>query len=75
MWKSGTTETTTIGYVNRNKQNVYGTRGVKGTDHRQLSYKLKCLVEGCGYEYGANGTDIFQRKCPQCQGGNPGIEY
>ena len=75
MWKSGNTETTAIGYVNRNKQNCCGTRGIKGTDHAQLSYKLKCMVDGCGHEYGANGTDIFQRKCPKCQSGMPGIEY
>ena len=75
MWRSGTTKTTTIGYVNRNKQKVLGTRGVRGTDHEQYSYKLECLVEGCGYDYGANGTDIFQRKCPRCQGGNPGIDF
>lgn len=74
MWKSGSTETTTIGYVNRNNQVVLGTRGIKGTDHGQLSYKLRCQNSGCGYEYGANGTDIFQRKCPKCQNGNPGIE-
>jgi hypothetical protein len=75
MWRSGTTSTTTIGYINRNNQKVHGTRGIGGTDHVAYSYKLECLEPDCGHEYGANGTDIFQRKCPQCQGGNDGIKY
>ena len=75
MWKSGTTETTTIGYINRNNQIVHGTVGIKGNDHGQLSYMLECLMKGCGHKYGANGTDIFQRKCPKCQGGKEGIPY
>jgi len=75
MWKNGSTKTTQIGYVNRNNQKNIGTRGVKGTDHGQSAYKLACLENSCGHEYGANGTDIFQRKCPRCQGGNEGIEY
>ena len=75
MFISGKTKTTTTGYINKNNQKVQGTRGVKGTDHHQLSYKLECLEKNCGHLYGANGSDIFQRKCPKCQGGKPGIEY
>ncbi len=73
MWKSGTTKTTEIGYVNRNNQEVLGHRGVEGTDHCQTAYKMKC--QKCGEVYGANGTDIFQRKCPRCQGGAAGIDF
>ena len=75
MRRSGTTSATTIGYINRNKQKNHGTRGVTGTDHGQYSYKMECLEKGCGHKYGANGTDIFHRKCPRCQGGSEGIEY
>jgi len=75
MWKSGDTPTTEIGYVNRNNQEVLGTRGVRGSDHGQYAYRMKCLQGSCGYEYGANGSDIFQRRCPACQGGAAGIEY
>ncbi|WP_409422740.1 hypothetical protein ABHF91_06995 [Pseudaeromonas sp. ZJS20] len=75
MWKSGGTVTTKIGYVNRNNQKNHGSRGVSGTDHGQVSYKLECLNPNCGHVYGANGTDIFQRKCPKCQGGIDGIEF
>ena len=72
-FRSGSTKTTQIGYKNPNRQNVHGTRGIAGNDHGQVSYKLECL--NCGHCYGANGTDIFQRKCPECQGGRPGIEW
>jgi hypothetical protein len=27
----------------------------------------------CGYDYGANGSDIWERKCPACQEGAPGL--
>jgi hypothetical protein len=44
-------------------------------------YDLRCLriIEAPGsfrlraYEYGANGTDVFERKCPECQDGMPGL--
>ena len=75
MFKSGLTETTAIGYINRNNQQVLGHRGETGTDHGQFSYKLVCLNTECREEYDANGTDIFQRKCPKCQGGSPGIPF
>jgi len=73
MLKNGNTKTTQIGYINRNNQKNHGTRGVKGNDHEQVAYKLECLL--CGSTYGANGSDVFQRKCPDCQDGQPGIEY
>jgi len=73
--QSGKTKTTTIGYINRNNQEVLGTRGIKGNDHKQYAYKMKCLKYECGEIYGANGSDIFQRKCPRCQGGASGIPY
>jgi hypothetical protein len=74
-FKNGSTETTRIGYINRNDQECLGTRGVAGTDHGQRSYRMLCLNERCGNVYGANGTDVHLRKCPRCQGGKPGIEF
>ncbi|HJH31298.1 MAG TPA: hypothetical protein C5S50_03745 [Methanosarcinaceae archaeon] len=73
MFKSGKFKTTQIGYINRNEQLNLGTLGIKGTDYGQNSYKLKCL--SCKNEYGSNGTDIFERKCPACQRGRPGIPF
>lgn len=62
--------TTTPGYVNRNLQEVIARTELAGSDHGQRVYLLRCTR--CGYQYGANGSDIFQRKCPMCQGGKPG---
>lgn len=63
--------TTTPGYRNRNGQIVIRATGRPGTDHNQQVYQLAC--EACGLNYGANGSDIFQRKCPSCGGGKPGL--
>ena len=70
--RSGDGPTTRIGYVNANRQKCHGTFGVYGTDHNQYAYRLECLQ--CGYVYGANGSDIAARLCPQCQGGVDGIQ-
>jgi hypothetical protein len=63
--------TTEPGYRNRNGQVVIRATHLAGTDHYQYVYVLRC--GDCGHEYGANGSDIFQRKCPNCQGGAPGL--
>lgn len=72
---SGTGDTVRMGYINRNQQICLGTRGVPGTDHGQVSYRMVCLNEGCGHMYGANGSDVHERKCPECQRGAAGIPY
>ena len=74
-YQSGQTDTTTIGYINPNNQKCMGHRGAPGPDHNQLAYRMECQVAGCSTIYGANGSDIFQRKCPKCQAGAPGIEF
>ena len=65
--------TTQVGYVNRNGQTVVRATGLPGNDHMQYTYVLKC--GSCDTEYGANGSDIFQRRCPPCQGGQPRLAY
>ncbi len=70
-WTSGSGESVRIGYVNPNGQRCCGHRGIRGTDHGQYAYKVECIK--CGYVYGANGTDMHERQCPQCGGGAPGI--
>lgn len=72
-FRDGGGRTTRIDYVNRNKQKCAGHRGRAGTDHNQLAYRMECL--SCGNVYGANGSDVFQRKCPNCQNGEPGIGF
>lgn len=73
MFKSGSGPTTQIGFVNPNGQKCHGTLNVQGTDHLQVAYRLECLK--CGFVYGANGSDIAGRLCPECSGGQPGIRY
>jgi hypothetical protein len=63
--------TTAPGFVNRRQQVVLRNTGLPGNDHGQVIYVLRCGA--CGNEYGANGSDIFQRKCLRCQGGAPGL--
>jgi hypothetical protein len=72
---NGTTKTTEIGFINRNNQRCCGHRAVPGTDNGQLSYRMECLESNCIHIYGANGTDVFQRKCPCCQKGRQGISF
>lgn len=69
----GQTPTTRIGYRNRNEQVVVRRTDRPGNDHGQWVYVLRCGK--CQGEYGANGSDIFQRKCPKCQGGAAGLRY
>lgn len=64
----GTTET---GYRNRNGQVVLRKTNLPGNDHNQFIYVLQC--ETCGHEYGANGSDIFQRRCPHHDKGAKGL--
>ena len=62
-------KSTVTGYVNKNKQKNNGCTYEQGTDNNQKFYAMECLL--CGHRYKANGTDIWQRKCPNCQGGKP----
>lgn len=61
--------TTDIGFINKNNQKNLGRTNEHGTDHIQWFYAMQCL--NCNFEYKANGSDIWQRKCPNCQGGMP----
>ena len=63
--------TTDIGYRNRNSQVVVRKTDLPGNDHNQMTYVLRC--EQCEHEYGSNGSDIFQRRCPAHDGGAGGL--
>lgn len=66
------TKTTHPGHVNEpHGQVVIRNTGLPGTDRGQSVYQLGC--SHCGHVYGANGSDIFERKCPNCQGGKVGL--
>lgn len=65
--------TTAVGFVNRHGQEVVRPTGRMGTDHNQYVYVLRCRT--CGHEYGANGSDIFLRRCPAHDQGRPGLSF
>jgi len=73
MAKHANKGTTRAGYINKNGQiNIGRTEPSRaGTDRGQYIYIIKCTK--CGESYGANGSDIFERKCPFCQRGRPGL--
>lgn len=60
-------KSTEAGYVNKNSQKNLGKTNKPGTDNNQWFYQMEC--QECGHQYYANGSDIWLRKCPHCQGG------
>ena len=63
--------TTRPGFRNTNNQVVIRDTGFPSeTFAGQRVYHLRC--QACAHEYGANGTDVFKRLCPGCQGGAKG---
>jgi rubrerythrin len=64
-------KTTEPGYTNKNHQTVLRKTLESGNDHNQKIYILSCGL--CGHEYGANGSDIWLRRCPACSGGARGL--
>lgn len=63
--------TTRPGSKNRTSQIVMCETMEPGSDHGQFIYALRC--RHCGLQYGANGSTMFERKCPGCQGVLPGL--
>lgn len=55
------------GYENKHNQRNLGYTGHTGNKPEQRAFKMKCL--NCEYEYESNGCDVWQHKCPRCQGG------
>lgn len=58
--------TTELGYINKNNQRNNGKTNIPGTDYGQWFYDMECLE--CGHKYHANGTNIYEKRCPNCQG-------
>ncbi|HLG58141.1 MAG TPA: hypothetical protein VI485_22535 [Vicinamibacterales bacterium] len=56
---------TTIGFRNREGQEVVRKTGREGTTLDQRVFVLRCSV--CGHEYDCDGCDIYDRLCPSCQ--------
>ena len=62
---------TTIGYRNREGQEVIRKTDRAGSAPAQRVFILHCTV--CDHEYGSDGCDIYHRLCPKCQDGPPGL--
>jgi hypothetical protein len=60
-------KTTKAGYVTKNGHEVLQATDLPVNDRNQVVYVLRC--RSSGYCFGANGSDIWQRKCPACGGG------
>ena len=58
-------KTTDVGYINKNNQKNNGRVGKSDNHYNQWFYEMECL--NCGHKYNANGSDIWLRKCPNCQ--------
>ena len=59
----------TPGNRNRNGQITIRETQWPGNDHNAKICILEC--EKCKFRYGVNGSDIWERKCPNCQDGMP----
>ncbi len=62
---------TSIGFRNRDGQQVIRKTEREGSAPGQRVFILHCTV--CDHEYGADGCDIYDRLCPKCQDGPPGL--
>lgn len=74
-----TTSSRIPGDINRNDQILIARTDLLGTDHNQFVWVLICARRDetgatCGARYGGNGSDFHHRKCPDCQGGMPGLD-
>jgi hypothetical protein len=58
---------TTIGFRNREGQQVIRKTEREGSAPGQRVFILRCTV--CDHEYGADGAEIYNRLCPKCQDG------
>ena len=65
--------TTKKGYVNRNSQVNLGKTDPPRSGSGSLQYVYVVHCRCCVHNYGANGADIWLRKCPLCHGGRPGM--
>lgn len=61
------------GFENENSQvNLGRTNPPRlGSDFSAYVHVMHCLR--CGMNYGSNSTNIWNRACPYCQGGKPGL--
>ena len=65
------------GSLNRHQQLLIAQTAWQGSDERHSIWIVQCMAPRdevpCGHMYGIDATEFFQRKCPACQGGPPGL--
>lgn len=61
------------GDTNKNHQQILRLTDTPGTGPNARVWVLKCLRPGCSHFYGSNGHDAFERRCPKCDHGAPGL--
>jgi len=71
--RTQTMKTTEPGHKSKNEQVVVRNTDKPGNDHNQIAHVLRCIR--CQNEYGANRSDIWQRRCPTCHGGAKGLSF
>jgi hypothetical protein len=59
------------GNLNRNQQLLVAQTAWQGSESRHYIWVMQCMP--CGHMYGADASEFFQRKCPACQDGPPGL--
>jgi hypothetical protein len=62
---------TDVGYRNVDGQEVVAPTARTGGDPEQRVFVMRCSV--CAHQYGAYGSEIPHRRCPNCQDGAPGL--
>jgi ribosomal protein S27AE len=66
-----------VGDLNRNRQKLLYKTEAAGTDRHQRVWVARCMRsrngDVCAFTYGVNGSDFFERRCPNCHDGVTGI--
>jgi len=62
---------TNPGAINRNGQRVVEFLRKDPQNKLNQIYKVACTL--CAHRYGAYSSDLWQRRCPECQEGRPGL--
>jgi ribosomal protein L37E len=59
------------GDINNHHQRLVRKTDQPGNHPTSHIWVLAC--DRCGHEYGPNGFDAHERRCPHCGGGKPGL--
>lgn len=63
-----------VGATNRNEQKLLRKTKHPGNHPNQRLWVVRCMKTDCGAEYGLNGCDFHDRRCPRHEGSRPGLD-